>query len=71
MTKYMNRDYLTISGALELARRIEAYWAKQAPPDHQRVVCSVQTAIYRARSDSTDRSVGWVRSNLIDGWPPR
>lgn len=58
------RDWCTHAGAQELARRITAYWRKKG---YTSVLTSVE---YRVKG-SSDGEIYGVRSNLVDGMPPR
>ena len=57
-------DLCTQAGAHELARRIEAYWRKGG-------YTSVVTFVERKIKSTTGGEIYGVRSNLVDGLPPR
>lgn len=71
MPAITERDWLTVGNAAELARRIERYWAEEAAPGSARVLLRVEVAKFREHSEATPHTMGWVRSNLVNGLPRR
>jgi hypothetical protein len=67
-TRRPSRDWLTVLGAEDLARRIERYWKQRGRTVSVRSFHNHETGNGACHVNGT---VSVVRSNMIGGWPPK
>ena len=63
-----SRDWLTVDGSADLARRIERYWKARGRKVTVRSLPNYETGNGACHVNGT---VSVVRSNMIGGWPPK
>ena len=65
--KLPSRDWLTVVGSEDLARRIEIYWKRRG-----RLVTARSFHNYDTGNGAchVNGAVSVVRSNMVGGWPP-
>jgi hypothetical protein len=63
-----SRDWMTVLGAEDLARRIELYWKKRGRKVTVRAFHNYDTGNGACHVNGV---VTVVRSNMVGGWPPK